>query len=80
MKATITARGQTLRPVGTYAEAPDGYNGRTHSGQLLTGPDGAFWARGINEQGRQFLFPVSDHWAACHCTSIGTAPELREGA
>lgn len=69
-----------LRPVGTYAEAPDGYNGDTHSGQLLMDPGGTFWAHCINDRGNECLFTVSDRWAAVHCTSIGTAPELRRAA
>jgi len=72
-----TGRGRPLRPVGAYTEAPDGYNGETHSGQLLwdEGEGGLFWVRGINARGAGYLFPVTDQWVACYCTSIGTAPE-----
>ena len=66
-----------LRQIGTYIEAPDGYNGDTHSGELLEDAQGRFWARGINSRGNRFLFSVSDCWAAVHCNSIGAAPTTR---
>jgi hypothetical protein len=69
-------RGQHLRPVGSYIEAPDGYNGDMHSGELLFDDMGQFWARGINSRGNPFLFTVSDRWAAVHCLTIGNAPTV----
>jgi hypothetical protein len=73
MRSITVTHSDDLRPVGSYAEAPDGYNGDTHSGELLLDAQGRFWARGINSRGNRFLFTVSDRWAACHCTSIGDA-------
>ena len=77
---TTTSTGTVLRPVGTFCEAPDGYNGETYSGQLLTDPEAGFWVQGVNNQGNPYLFPVTDLCAATYCTSIGTAPTTREAA
>jgi hypothetical protein len=72
-----TSTGTILRPVGTFCEAPDGYNGETHSGQLLADRSGTFWVRGVNSRGNHYLFPVTDQWAAVHCNSVGIAPTTR---
>lgn len=75
MQTTTTARGQNLRPVGTI-EAPDGYNGHRYTGTLATDADGQLWVYGKNERSFHFLFPVNDHYAAKHCTSLGNAPTV----
>ena len=68
----ITARGQILRPVGTI-EAPDGYAGDWYTGTLAIDPAGLLWVHGTNDRGNPFMFPITDHYAAKHCTALGNA-------
>lgn len=69
-----------LRPIGTI-EVAYGWHGRRCSATLALDDTEKFWAQGTNpETGRQFRFPLEDHYVAMHCTSIGTAPQLRRVA
>lgn len=77
---TNTTAPPRLRPIGTV-EVAYGFHGRRCDAGLFLDDAEGFWAKGTNpETGQPFRFPLSDHYVAMHCNSIGTAPQLRRAA